>query len=121
APARDHGRAFGLLGSGMSLAAALGPPLGGLITETLGWRWIFAANVPVVVVGLLLVLGLPAHGGRRTRRGFDLAGAVVLLVGLVALAMAATLWRVPQTPPWLTPACAVIALAAALWMPRHVT
>lgn len=120
APAGDHGRAFGLLGSGMSLAAALGPPLGGLITETLGWRWIFAANVPVVVVGLLLVLGLPAQGARRTDRGFDLAGAAGLFAGLVALALAATLWRVPQVPTWLTSVFAAVALAAAVWLPRHV-
>jgi DHA2 family methylenomycin A resistance protein-like MFS transporter len=44
----------------------------------------------------------------------------VLLVGLVALAMAATLWRVPQAPTWLTPAFAVVALMAGVWLPRHV-
>lgn len=119
-PGPLHGRSFGLIGAGFSLSAALGPPLGGIVTETLGWRWMFAANVPVVIIGLALVAALPASLPRARTGRFDLSGAALLLVGLVSAALAATLWRVPEVPIALSPLLAVVAVAAAVVLPRHV-
>lgn len=42
--------AFGVWGAVMSSAAALGPLLGGVLTETLGWRWIFLVNLPLGII-----------------------------------------------------------------------
>jgi MFS family permease len=47
---------FGLFGACMGLAAATGPLVGDELTERFGWRAVFAANLPVIAVSLLLVL-----------------------------------------------------------------
>src|SRR5215467_3853732 len=53
---RHRGLSFGLVGAGMALAAAAGPPLGQLLLWTGGWRWVFAINLPVV--GLAMAAGV---------------------------------------------------------------
>ncbi len=119
-PRDAHGRAFGAIGAGIGVAAAVGPPLGGFVTDLLSWRWIFAINLLVIVPALVLAARVvddrrPPSGGR-----FDLAGAGLLLVALVGLASAATVWRVPGVP-W--PAVVVLAAAslfAAGLLRRHV-
>ena len=77
------------------LAPALGPTLGGLILGTgdsAQWRWIFLINVPVGIIGLLLMLRVPRHIGapanRETR--FDPVGFLLLAVGLTAALFGAT-------------------------------
>lgn len=95
-PADRRARAFGTLGAAMSLAAALGPPLGGMLVALGGWRAIFLVNVPIVLGAVLL-----AHVAMPTRRRtagpalppFDLAGAILLpllLLGAALLAMEGT-------------------------------
>lgn len=65
---------------------AAGLVLGGLLTDTLGWRWIFFINVPVGVAGVVLsFLLLEADAGRRTSRRLDLSGAATVTAGLVLL------------------------------------
>jgi EmrB/QacA subfamily drug resistance transporter len=78
---------FGLVGGAVALAAAIGPPLGGLLVGLAGWRAIFYANVPLVVVALLLGWGaVPRWRPHRVSGRFDLAGAVLLAVLLVGAA-----------------------------------
>ena len=50
------------------VAPALGPVLGGLITDTIGWRWIFFVNVPFGAAALALRAGLPARAHRAHGR-----------------------------------------------------
>lgn len=118
------GRAFGVIGVGIGVAAAVGPPLGGVVTDLLGWRWLFALNLLVLVPGLLLVARLPRApaGARATRHAppFDALGATLLLVTLVAAAASATVWRVPGVTPLVTPALAALALLAGVALERRV-
>ena len=55
---RRRGRAFGLMGSGIGSGAAIGPVLGGALIAAGDWRWMFAANVPIVLIALPLVVRL---------------------------------------------------------------
>lgn len=74
------------------LAPALGPTLGGLLIGAGGWRWIFLVNVPVGIVGLLLMLRVPRSIGAQpdaTTR-FDPVGFVLLALGLTAALLGAT-------------------------------
>jgi EmrB/QacA subfamily drug resistance transporter len=65
---------------------AVGLVLGGLLTETLSWPWIFFVNVPVGIVAFVLSLRLvPESRDEHMHRSFDLAGAVTVTGGLVAL------------------------------------
>jgi EmrB/QacA subfamily drug resistance transporter len=74
------------------LAPALGPTLGGLLIGAGGWRWIFLVNVPVGIVGLLLLLRIPKGIGAAADRGtrFDPVGFLLLGVGLTAALLGAT-------------------------------
>lgn len=118
-PRELQGRALGLIGTGIGAAAAFGPPLGGLITDAFGWRWIFLANVFVVLPAIVLALRLPRSAVRAGPGRFDLLGGVLLLVALVGLSLAATVWRVPGVPVTGPVVLALAGGAAAVWFWRH--
>jgi EmrB/QacA subfamily drug resistance transporter len=88
------------------LAPALGPTLGGLLIGAGGWRWIFLINMPVGIIGLLLLLrmpkGLGAAPDRATR--FDPVGFLLLAVGLTGALYGAT---EGTTDGWGSPLCYV--------------
>jgi DHA2 family multidrug resistance protein len=55
-PKEEHGKAMALFGVGVIFGPIIGPTLGGYITDTVGWRWVFYINAPLGVVGVLLGL-----------------------------------------------------------------
>jgi len=79
-PAR-RGRAFGYFTFGWSVGAILGILLGGVITTTLGWRYIFFINIPIGVVATALGWRLLPHMERRPAR-FDIPGFVSFCAAL---------------------------------------
>jgi DHA2 family methylenomycin A resistance protein-like MFS transporter len=86
---RRRAAAIGLWSMSSGLALAVGPAFGGLVVDTVGWRWVFLLNVPVCAALLGLAAGaMPrlahATGGAR----FDWAGLFLTTVGLAALAFA---------------------------------
>lgn len=87
-PPHKRGMAMGIWGSVSGLAVAVGPVVGGLITQGLSWQWIFWLNVPVGMAATVLSAKLlrESHGPRRT---LDLAGLTLVSVGLFGLVWAA--------------------------------
>ena len=79
-PEEERGMALGVYGLGASCAPALGPTLGGIITEHLSWRWIFYVNVPIGIVGAALTLMLLWETGRKeeSAKSFDLPGFITM-------------------------------------------
>ncbi len=78
-PEEERGVAMGIYGLGASFAPAMGPTLGGYITEHLSWRWIFYINLPVGVLAVLLtVFVLKRHGEDEEAGRFDLPGFVFM-------------------------------------------
>lgn len=87
---RDRAVAFGIWGAVMAGMAAVGPLLGGWLTTSFDWRWIFLVNVPLgalVIVGALLVVPQTREGVRS--RGLDVDGLLTsgLGLGLVVFAL----------------------------------
>jgi EmrB/QacA subfamily drug resistance transporter len=82
---RDRGFAFGIWGAVAGVATALGPLLGGLLTTDLSWRWIFFVNLPVGIVAILITLTRVQEGRPPHARRIDVAGFIVLTLGLFAL------------------------------------
>jgi EmrB/QacA subfamily drug resistance transporter len=88
-PAERRGMIVGVYGGLAGLAVALGPVVGGLVTEGIDWHWIFWLNVPIGVAAVLLGLRLlPESYGAQER--LDLIGVGLVTSGAVALVWALT-------------------------------
>ena len=86
-PEEERGMAMALFATGVSVAPAVGPVLGGWLTDQYGWPWIFYINLPLGVLGVglsILVLADPPHL-QRTLARIDVPGILLLAVGLTAL------------------------------------
>jgi EmrB/QacA subfamily drug resistance transporter len=84
--AGEAGRAIGLWTSLTSLATVGGPPLGGVIVQTISWRWVFLINVPLAA--LTVVLALAGRGEDRETPGrstLDLVGSGLVAVALLGI------------------------------------
>ncbi len=118
-PPERRGRAFGNVGAAIAVAAGLGPPIGGILTAALGWRWIFAANLLLLAPALVLGWRLPADSPAPQAGRFDLRGAALLTFGLVSLVLSLTTWRLPNTTVFLAPVLGLFAAGTLLALVRH--
>ncbi|MFY1686688.1 MFS transporter [Plantactinospora sp. WMMB782] len=83
---RQRNQAFGVWAGAGGAGLILGSLLGGVLTETLGWQWVFLVNVPLAAIGLLGAATLiPPDPAIRVRRSFDLPGAVLGTAGVTLL------------------------------------
>jgi EmrB/QacA subfamily drug resistance transporter len=89
-PPERRGSALGLLGAVWGLAGILGPTVGGLVTHFLSWRWIFAANVPLAIVVIVLARQHLPTVAARVRGPLDIGGLVALSTGLLAVMIGLT-------------------------------
>src|SRR2546430_3923460 len=72
----------GLVSWVWAVAALTGPALGAAFVATIGWRWIFWINAPIVLISALLLLGLRDAPPAAERGRLDYAGAVTLTAGI---------------------------------------
>ena len=111
----DRPRAYGLVAAAGAIAAALGPLIGGLFTTYASWRWVFAGEVLIVLVILLLTRRMndtPAEEGAR----LDLVGTALSALGLGAIVLGilkSGTWGFvkpkPDAPAWL-------GLSPVIWL-----
>ncbi|MGC9332521.1 MAG: MFS transporter, partial [Anaerolineae bacterium] len=90
-PSKERGKALGISGTIVSIGIVVGPTLGGLILDALSWHWIFFVNLPVGIVGTLMVLRFVPALKPKGRQRFDLPGALTLFASLLSLLLALTL------------------------------
>ncbi|HLK86303.1 MAG TPA: DHA2 family efflux MFS transporter permease subunit [Candidatus Binataceae bacterium] len=94
-PKEKLGAAFALYSMAIVTAPAVGPPLGGWITDSFSWRWVFFINVPIGVLSLLLSSRLVhdppefaeerRQARKRGRMRIDYAGIALIAVGFACL------------------------------------
>jgi EmrB/QacA subfamily drug resistance transporter len=115
------GRVMSLLGVPMLLGPVLGPVLGGLIVDSVSWRWIFYVNIPIGIVAIAMAVKyLPGH--QKTDRAYrlDVLGFVLLSPGLGLFVYGLSQAGQGSAPSVLVPTVAGAVLVAALvWHALH--
>ncbi len=89
-PPEERGKAMGIIGSIVSLGIVLGPALGGVILSVLSWRWIFYVNLPVGIIGTIMVRRNLPNFKPRGRQQFDVLGALLLCLSILFLLLGLT-------------------------------
>ncbi|HEU5266140.1 MAG TPA: DHA2 family efflux MFS transporter permease subunit [Jatrophihabitans sp.] len=85
---RERGVAYGIWGAVGGAAAAIGPVIGGLLTEGISWEWIFFVNLPVSVAAIAMTIVAFAPDEPDPSRRVDVAGTVTFTVAAGALTFA---------------------------------
>jgi EmrB/QacA subfamily drug resistance transporter len=95
-PAERQAKAIGLIVGIAGIGAALGPFVGGLLTETLSWRYIFFLNVPVAIAAIVLVISVVRESRDETvPRHVDIPGLIAVSGGVIALTLG-----IDRGPAW---------------------
>lgn len=86
-PRKKHGMAMAVYAAGALIAPAIGPTIGGWITDSYTWRWIFLINIPIGIISIFassFVLTDPPHAAKQagSLRQIDYVGLSLLSVGL---------------------------------------
>ncbi|QCO98438.1 DHA2 family efflux MFS transporter permease subunit [Arthrobacter sp. 24S4-2] len=108
---KDRATAFGIWGAVISGAAAIGPLLGGWLTSTFSWQWIFLVNIPLgaaVITGA--VLAVPETRARITAPGLDVDGLLLSSLGFGFLVFGLI---EGSSLGWWTPAASLTVLGMA--------
>lgn len=85
---KERGTALGLYGATIGAAVAVGPLVGGALTDTLGWEAVFYLNVPVGVAAMTMTLAKVAESRDPNATGIDWGGLVTFSVSLFTLVLA---------------------------------
>lgn len=112
-PRSERGVALGITGTMVSIGIILGPTLGGLIIDALTWHWIFFVNLPVGIIGTLMVIRFVPSTRPKSIQRFDLPGAVTLFGCLLSISLALTLG---QSYGFLDPRIVLLFLASLVFL-----
>jgi len=111
----DRPRAYGLVAAAGAIAAALGPLIGGIFTTYASWRWVFAGEVLIVAVILLLTRRMndtPAEAGARldlVGTGLSALGLGLIVLGILKAGTWGFVQPKPEAPEWF-------GLSPVIWM-----
>ncbi len=117
-PPRERGRYSGYLGAIMAVATVGGPLIGGVIVDTIGWRWCFYVTVPIAVIALVVLQRTLTVPTQRREVHIDYLGALLVAGGVSALLIWTSLggknfaWISWGSLAWL--AAGVVALVLAV-------
>ncbi|WP_285488119.1 MFS transporter [Amycolatopsis taiwanensis] len=114
--ARHRARAMAGWAAAIGVGQSLGPPLGGFVADTLGWRWVFLTHAFLSLVLLVLSLTVvPAVPGANAP--LHTSGMATLMIGISAL-VGAVSWLGQQGSAWVAGCFAVVGLLALVWHSR---
>jgi MFS transporter, DHA2 family, multidrug resistance protein len=81
---KEQGKAMAIWGIGIMAGPILGPTIGGYITETLSWRWIFFINIPICIMAIFMTMAFIEETPRKLIQ-IDWFGLILLITGIGSL------------------------------------
>jgi EmrB/QacA subfamily drug resistance transporter len=121
---KDRARYQGMLFSVFALSSVVGPVLGGWITDTWSWRWVFYINVPLGILSLVVLPIVLPQSVRRQTASIDYFGALTIIIAVVSLLL--SLETVGAGASWSSPlviggfSVALVGLVAFLLIEQRV-
>jgi EmrB/QacA subfamily drug resistance transporter len=110
--ANERGKYQGFVGAVFGLSSLIGPAIGGLITDTVGWHWVFFVNLPVgAIVFVVVWRSLPTIRPSSATPRIDYLGAAVLVAALVPILIGLTN---KQSGSWTDPTVGGLIVAGLL-------
>ena len=101
-------------------APVIAPLLGGLLSSTLGWRWIFLVNLPLGLVALIAASRLVHGGPGRSVPRLDLAGLLLVCVSVAAVTALGSVLSAPDVVWALAAALAAVGVVVGAFAVRHL-
>ncbi|HEX9014815.1 MAG TPA: MDR family MFS transporter [Chloroflexota bacterium] len=119
-PVQRRAQIQGLFSAVWGVSAILGPTVGGVIVDTISWRWVFYVNLPFGILSILLFYLFLHESISHHRHSVDYFGAAVLTVAvsMLLLGLLETGEAGLPVPPWLMIAISIVLLALFLWRER---
>ena len=90
-PSSERGRALGIAGTMVSIGIVIGPTLGGFIIDAFSWKWIFFVNIPIGILGILMIIRFVPDIKPKGKQRFDYLGAITLFLCLLSFLSALTM------------------------------
>ncbi|WEV52592.1 MFS transporter [Bifidobacterium sp. ESL0704] len=122
---KDRVKVVAALGLTQGGAAAVGPTVGGIVTDRLSWNWIFLVNVPIVAVALILsFFALDLKGESRIQARIDWLGSIVSMAGLFVVTFGlieSKNWGMADPRVWMCLGVGVVAVVLFVLVERHVS
>ncbi len=122
-PANMLGMALGVIAATASIGFAVGPAIGGILTQYLSWHWIFLVNIPIGIIGILFASRVIPPDEPKERTGsFDYPGAIALfgIMGFCTVVLQEMAAR-GLTDPLILAGGALFLLCTALFSARELT
>jgi DHA2 family multidrug resistance protein len=118
-PAEDRGKAMGFWGLGIVVAPLLGPVLGGWLTDSYSWRWVFYINVPIGIASIVMtrVFVFDPHYIRRLSSRIDYWGIGMLALGIGGLQIVLDKGQEKDwfSTPWITATAIIAAISLVVF------
>ncbi|NEP83728.1 MAG: MFS transporter [Okeania sp. SIO3B3] len=122
-PDTKRGLALGIITSTGWAGVSLGPTVGGVLLEHLGWRSVFLVNVPICFIGIVLaMLTIPRGSSNTDRKGFDFWGALILAITLTCFLLGMTRIQgedLDVNITWVLLAVSVMGCVSFLWSQKQ--
>jgi EmrB/QacA subfamily drug resistance transporter len=106
---RERGRYLGMFGAVFGIATVIGPLLGGVLVDSISWRWVFYVNVPIGIVAVFATAAQLPGRFRRTRHTIDYLGAILLGSATTVLVLLTSLGGIDF--PWASAPTVAAAVA----------
>ena len=120
-PDEERGKAMGIYVGSASVFLALGPLLGGLLTEYLSWRWVFWLNLPIAIIGIILIIKVMPPIKKAESFKLDWLGFVLIsgaMLSLVLALMEAVNWGWTSSITLSLLLASIVSIALFFWQEK---